>query len=70
MCGGASSQERLVQSRACLLLIGAPTPGLEDGFDDDGIHHTHKDLEWPGSHVSVAPPCEVAFRTDDPSMER
>lgn len=70
MTGGPGGQEGLVQSRARLLLIRAPTSGLEHGFDDDGIHHTHKDLEWPRSHVSVAPRCEVALRTDDPSMER
>ena len=70
MAGGASGEEGLVQRRARLLLIRAPASGLEHGFDDDGIHHTHKDPEWPGSHVSVAPRCEVALRTDDPSMER
>ncbi|CAN5843863.1 hypothetical protein BH11MYX4_BH11MYX4_09440 [soil metagenome] len=64
MSGGASREERLVQSGARLLLIRAPRARLEHGFDDDGIHHTHKDRGWPSSHVSVAPRCEFALRTD------
>ena len=67
--GGASSQERLRQSCTRLLLIRTPTTSLEHGFDDDGIHETHKDPEWPRSHVSVAPRCEIAPGTEDPSME-
>ena len=62
--GGPGGEQRFVQGGPSSLPVRALAAGLEHGFDDDGIHDTHKDRGWPSSHVSVAPRCQVALRTD------